>query len=64
MSCRCHLGERNGGYKGLGEGWGAGGDTLVLDDYPGYADGGVGGHLLGAEAAALEALLTELGGAV
>ena len=38
--------------------------TLVLNDYPGDADGSVGRHLLGAEAAALEALLAELGGAV
>lgn len=59
-------GEESAGDTGRREGWVKERErpTLVLDDYPSDADGGVGRHLLGAEAAALEALLAELGGAV
>jgi len=38
--------------------------TLVLDDHASDSDGRVGGHLLGAEPAALVALLSEFRGAV
>ncbi len=38
--------------------------TLIQDDHARDADGGVGGHLLGTESAALVAFGAEFGGAV